>query len=505
MHVGSQFSTRNGRRRGTAALVLAVTLLLSGCTVSTDWMSRLFDQTHGGHTTDNNLNASGVSTLNQKWRFVPPACVGGGSPGVSWYATPVTFKGVIYIGSDNGCLYAIDEATGTQKWVKTAAYISGTTCTQPLGIVSSVRVVDDGNGNPLLYFHSPDGYLYKLDGNGNQIWRSLVQIPSTTQNDVYAWSSPTVANGKVIIGVSSNCDHPFVQGKVIAYDANTGNPLWTHKTIPDGFVGAGDWYDAAVDENGDVYVSTGSTTDAIAQAHPNNTEGFEQYSILKLNGTSGSLIWKAPAPAYLNDPDYATSPVLFEGGGLKLVGATNKDGWFRVYRRDTGQEMWQAQVGTQVAGASAALSGGAVWDQTRSQLLVMSNATTTGGSWVQYPPGAWTEQGGTSAAGSIRRLDPATGALVTVGGAPFELALPANALAPCSINDNGLLVCAGGHLVGVDLTAHDNGVYVVDTTQRAAVLRHLEDTKNYGEFSQPVQENGAILAANLNALTKWAP
>ena len=74
----------------------------------------------------------------------------------------------------------------------------------------------------MLYFHSPDGCLYKLRGSdGSVIWHSLVRVPSTTVNDVYAWSSPTVANGKVIIGISSNCDMPFVQGEVRAYDYAT--------------------------------------------------------------------------------------------------------------------------------------------------------------------------------------------------------------------------------------------------------------------------------------------
>jgi hypothetical protein len=66
---------------------------------------------------------------------------------------------------------------------------------------------------------------------------------------------------------------PFVQGQVRAHDAGNGNLLWSHKTIPDGFVGAGDWYDAAVDGAGDVYATTGSTTDSTASAHPNTTEG----------------------------------------------------------------------------------------------------------------------------------------------------------------------------------------------------------------------------------------
>jgi hypothetical protein len=46
-------------------------------------------------------------------------------------------------------------------------------------------------------------------------------------------------------------------------------------------------------------------------------------------------------------------------------------------------------------------------------------------------------------------------------------------------------------------------VYVIDTTQPPGVLRHIEDVQNYGEFAQPVQESGAVLAANTDALSKW--
>ena len=114
--------------------------------------------------------------------------------------------------------------------------------------------------------------------------------------------------------------------------------------------------------------------------------------------------------------------------------------------------------------------------------------------------------------GSIRELDPATGALVERGGEPFEIGLPVNIMGPCSINGHGILVCAGGNLqtpaVG---TAHDNGLYVIDTNAPTPkVLRHLEDrnaagaTQNYGQFAQPIQENGAIIAANTAYLTKWS-
>jgi hypothetical protein len=184
------------------------------------------------------------------------------------------------------------------------------------------------------------------------------------------------------------------------------------------------------------------------------------------------------------------------------VGATHKDGWFRAYRRDTGAEVWQAMVGTRspTGGGSTSVSGGGVWDGTH--LFVVSNATDTGGTWAQYPPGAWSPQGGTASAGSVRQLDPATGALVSVGGTPFELGLPSTVLGPATLNGNGILVCPGGKLY-VSSSGHENGLFVIDTTKPPAVLRHLEDTGNAGEFGQPVREHGSILAADTTALVKW--
>jgi len=499
--VGDMREQRRLGRRVTwrrSALALAVLVLVaSGCDL--DWTGRLADAGHSSHTADTGLTAANTATLHKIWRKQAPSCPGGKAGG-GWAATPVTYKGVIYIGSNFGCLFALNESDGSVRWSKFTAYQPRLTCSDRLGIVSSVVVRDEGNG-PVLYFHSPDGYLYKLRGSdGSTIWRSLVMIPSTTTNNVYAWSSPTVVDGKVIIGVSSNCDTPFVQGQVRAYDQASGDLVWLHKLVPDGFVGAGDWYDAAVDGTGNVYVSTGSTTDAQDAAHPNTTAGFEQYSILKLDGDDGTLIWKAPAPVHAGDPDYASSPILFEGGGVALVGATNKDGWFRTYRQDTGAPVWQAKVGTGTPdGIFAALAGG-VWDGSR--LFIASNVTKVGGTWTDAGGHAWSPVGGTQSKGSVRALDPATGALLSVGGAPFELGLPSNILGPCSMNGNQLLVCSGGDH-GAALTDHGNGVFIIDTTKKAAVLRHLEDNRNYAAFGQPALAHGQILAPNTDALVKW--
>jgi outer membrane protein assembly factor BamB len=487
------------RAVSVVGVALGLSFAATGCDL--DWQMRLGGIEHASTTSDAGLTATAVAQLAAKWRVTDSGCAGSGAGG--FWATPVTFKGVVYVGGTSGCLYAINQSDGSRRWSRFMGHLPALTC-GAAGMYSSANVQDDGNGRPVVYVHAPDGYLYKLDGtNGLVLWKSVVQIPSTTVSDVLAWSSPSVANGRVIVGVSSQCDRPFVQGQVRAYDAATGTLLWVHKTMPDGYTGAGDWYDAAVDSKGDVYVTTGSTDTAVSDAHPNTEDGFEEYSLLKLSGTTGALMWKAPAPVLaLFDPDYASSPILFAGNGVGLVGATNKDGIFRVYRQDSGTEVWQARVGTFESGGQFAALSGAVYDGTH--LFVMGNATTTGGAWKQDATGTWTEAGGTSTPGSIRALDPATGNVIRIGGPRFEVPLPSNPLGPCSLNANALLVCPGADWLA-PLDGHDNGLFIVDTTKPPAVLRHLEDTANYREFGQPIQVDGAILAANVHELVKWAP
>ena len=284
--------------RSSTVVVMLVVVTMTACNpLSLDWRSRLFDSGHGSATPDNVLTAANVGSLVPKWRLTVPACSGGASGG-EWFATPVTFKGVIYIGSARGCLFAIDEATGTVKWSKFTAFQPQQTCTQRLGIVSSISVRRRRARQAVAVL---------------PLERRLplrTERPQRRPDLASAGADPVVDGKRRVRLVEPNggqrqghrrrrrrtATRRSLQGQVRAYDAGTGRLLWAHKTIPDGFTGAGDWYDAAVDAAGNVYVSTGSVTSATQTAHPNTTPGFEQYSVLKLNGSTGALIWKAPAP-----------------------------------------------------------------------------------------------------------------------------------------------------------------------------------------------------------------
>lgn len=476
------------------------------------WPQRLGDPGHSSHTTDTTTTRSNVSGYAEKWRLQVPQCTGAAYAGGGFVASPIPFNGVIYVGGNNGCLLAVNEADGAIKWSKFFAYQPKLTCPDRLGIVSTVSVAANAAGTTVVTFHSPDGYLYQLNGDtGAVLSHVLVQVPSVTNppgNDVFAWSSATTANGRDYVGVSSNCDTPFVQGKVIAYDHVTGSVVWVHKTVPDTFGGAGVWTDPAVDNTGNVWATTGSTYDATNAAHPNTTPGFEQYSLIKLSAATGNLLCKAPAPpSPTGDPDFASSPIFFTGtvGGVAntpLVGASNKDGWFRAYRQSDCSTVWQALIGTATADGQKSPLAGGVWDG--AHLFVVGNATQTGGPWVQTGPGVWSEPNGVAANGSIRELDPGSGSLVSVNGHPFEIPLPSIPLGPCTLNGSQLLFCSGGNFEPINVSGNDAGVFVVDINAAVpGVLAHLQDVANFPAFGQLAVEGGHVIQANSDALVLW--
>ncbi len=126
-----------------------------------------------------------------KWKF---------EAGDTIQSSPTLAYGMIYIGSKDKSLYALDAETGEKRWeFKTGNRVN-----------SSPAVVDG-----LVYFGSNDGYFYAVDAlSGEQRWRFHVEKPIT--------SSPAVADGKVYFGA----DDWFVY----SLDALTGDKVWQFET-----------------------------------------------------------------------------------------------------------------------------------------------------------------------------------------------------------------------------------------------------------------------------------
>jgi outer membrane protein assembly factor BamB len=173
-----------------------------------EWAMFRHDLSHSG-TTDSGGNLP-QGTL--KWVF---------STGSAIHSSPAVADGIIYVGSRDFKLYALDAATGDKRW----EYETGSW-------VESSPVIANG----VVYFGSNDGNLYALDArSGEKLWDFKTAYP--------VMSTPAVADGIVYFGADDYY--------VYALDAEQGTKLWGFKT--DGYVTS-----SPAVANGIVYSGSGS-------------------------------------------------------------------------------------------------------------------------------------------------------------------------------------------------------------------------------------------------------
>jgi outer membrane protein assembly factor BamB len=132
------------------------------------------------------LNVNNVHTLALKFSY---------STGDIVYSSPAVVNGMVYFGSNNSKVYALNATTGALAWQYTT-----------LSYIYSSPAVANG----VVYIGSNDGTMSALNAKtGALLWRY-----ETRHGGVE--SSPTVANGAVYFG--------SVGGNVYALNAKTGAP-----------------------------------------------------------------------------------------------------------------------------------------------------------------------------------------------------------------------------------------------------------------------------------------
>ena len=133
---------------------------------------------------------SGVPGAGPTWAFTTGGRV---------LTAPVVVDGVVYVGSDDGSLYALAADSGEMLW----RFATG-------DAIRSVPAVVDGT----VYFGSNDNHLYALDADtGEELWR----------HDTGDWVqySPAVGNGMVYFPARAESDRT-----IHAVDADTGEVVW---------------------------------------------------------------------------------------------------------------------------------------------------------------------------------------------------------------------------------------------------------------------------------------
>ncbi len=343
-------------------------------------------------------------------------------------SSPTVVSGKLYVGDWDGNEWELDAATGR---VVASAKLGTTTapqCNPPVLGITSAPAFDRGK----IFLAGGDDSFYALDASTLAVeWKTKLGDNSASAG-YYGWSSPSPAGGLIYQGVSSNCDDPFIDGRVVAMDGVSGAIVASadlSETSDPSHFGAGVWSSPAIDlDSRSVFVTTASAyhySDGLA------------YSIVRLSLDDLSIqdSWKITMRDFQSttDADWGSSPTLFEdGNGRPLVGAGQKDGHYYAFLRSNLARgpVWTQQIadggGCPQCGEGSIST--ATFDGTR--LCAGGGAVLKGG--VRYP-GAVTALNPTT--GNILWRDPLTNGTV---------------LAPISTANGVVFATAGNSCVALD-------------------------------------------------------
>jgi eukaryotic-like serine/threonine-protein kinase len=242
------------------------------------------------------LGPGNVGGLEVKWTYLT-----GEGPGI--YSSPAVVNGVVYIGSDDDNVYALNAEDGTKLWsFQTGGFVN----------YSSPAVVDG-----VVYVGSWDDNVYALNAKtGMKLW--------SFKTGYYIDSSPAVANGAVYIGSAD--------GNLYALNARTGAKLWSFDPSPQG----NEVNSSATVVEGIVYSTMGQ-------------------SIYALNARTGAVVW-----TYLTDAAVLGSPTVSNGVVYFGIDDYQGNNVFALNAK-TGALVWAFSTGEYVSYPTPAVAGGAVF------------------------------------------------------------------------------------------------------------------------------------------------
>jgi quinohemoprotein ethanol dehydrogenase len=308
-----------------------------------DWITTAGGLTDNRYSTLNQVNATNVSTLKVAWHTKL-----GFTPGKTeaQQGNAVVYKGVMYINSGAGRVYAMDAVTGAILWQRAAPPLDVT----PLFAENRGLALGDGK----VYMGGLDGVVYAIDQTtGNLVWKH--EYGSGGVATGYFSTAPTLYyHGMVIQGISGG--DWGARAYVLALDAKTGRELWRWYTVPSpGQAGSGTWplggwqkgggaiwISSSVDPSlGLIYFVTGNPV-----PYNGRQPGQNLYTdaIVALHEDDGSLAWDFQTVHHdIWDYDVTNPPVIFDAtinGKLSHgIATASKTGWVYILDRATGEPL----------------------------------------------------------------------------------------------------------------------------------------------------------------------
>lgn len=313
---------------------------------------------------DSGLNPAKAETLSLRWAIAFPEATRARSQ-------PAFAFGAIYVGSEDGTVYALDPKNGCSLWTSNAGAEVRT------GIVVDPKAGE--SGRHLAYFGDLLGRVHAVDAiTGRSVWRTRPDDhPSFTIT-----GTPALAGRLLLVPLSSlepmsAGDSNYLcctfSGGIAALDTRTGATVWIHRSITerrrefrgrDGHVtwgpsGAPVWNSPTIDMSRNaVYFGTGENYSSPADGNSD--------AVIAISLMTGRRLWtrqltrrdawniacmvgsgencpveKGP------DHDIGASVMLVDAGpGRQLLIAGDKSGWVTALDPGrAGQVVWRVRAG----------------------------------------------------------------------------------------------------------------------------------------------------------------
>ncbi|HEV3141660.1 MAG TPA: PQQ-binding-like beta-propeller repeat protein [Vicinamibacterales bacterium] len=317
------------------------------------------------------LSADQVPKLKLKWAFGFPN-------GSSAFGQPAVAGGRIFVGSDNGFVYAIDAASGCVYWSFLAE-----------GGVRTAITIGKAGSRYAAYFGDVKANVYAVDAEtGARMWMQSAESHPLAR----VTGAPALYNGRLYVPVASfeegSGPNPKYEcctfrGSVVAYDAASGDQVWKTFTIPEkprptrknsvgtqmyGPAGAAVWSAPTIDaKRNAVYVATGDaytspaaeTSDAVMAfdlktGAPLWTHQFTANDAFLVGCPAGATTRDNCPETGGPDFDFGNSPILRNlpnGKRVLVIGQKSGAAW-AIDPDKEGALVWQHKVG-----AGSALGG----------------------------------------------------------------------------------------------------------------------------------------------------
>jgi outer membrane protein assembly factor BamB len=284
--------------------------------VGTNWSEAGFLPSHGSFNPyENVLSEKTVVGTGLRWSYTTGSFV---------FSSPAVANGVVYVGSYDGNVYALNASTGALLW----SFPTG-------NAVDSSPAVANG----VVYIGSGDNNVYALNAStGALLW----SFPTGSSVE----SSPAVANGVVYVGSDDN--------NVYALNASTGAKLWSYTTF-------GVVFSSPAVANGVVYV------------------GSDDKNVYALNASTGAKLW-----SYTTGSFVFSSPAV--ANGVVYVGSY--DGNVYALNASTGALLWSFPTGNAVDSSPAVANGVVYIGSGDNNVYAFGRTGAAGTEEMSEPPAA---------------------------------------------------------------------------------------------------------------------